>query len=139
VNEEQRYRSRTPASARHFEEARRYLPGGDSRSTLFYPPYPAVLDRGEGHWVMELDRNRLLDFPGNHSALSHGYLEPAVMDAIRAPVWRRAPFPRPNRSAAQARATPGRADRLTPARGRLSSSFGRSWRGGTEARTNCVK
>jgi hypothetical protein len=28
VTEEQRYRLRTPASARFFEEARRYLPGG---------------------------------------------------------------------------------------------------------------
>ncbi|CAN5705290.1 aspartate aminotransferase family protein [soil metagenome] len=83
MSEEQRYRSRTPASARYFEEARRYLPGGDSRSTLFYPPYPAVLDRGEGCRLVDLDGNRLLDFTGNHSVLVHGYLEPAVMLAIR--------------------------------------------------------
>jgi glutamate-1-semialdehyde 2,1-aminomutase len=95
VNEEQRYRLRTPASARHFEEARRYLPGGDSRSTLFYPPYPAVLDRGEGHWVVDLDGNRLLDFTGNHSVLIHGYLEPAVMDAIRRQLEKGTCFPGP--------------------------------------------
>jgi len=95
VNEEQRYRRRTPASARYFEEARRYLPGGDSRSTLFYPPYPAVLDRGEGHWVVDLDGNRLLDFTGNHSVLIHGYLEPAVMDAIRRQLEKGTCFPGP--------------------------------------------
>ena len=95
MNEEQRYRSRTPASARYFEEARRYLPGGDSRSTLFYPPYPAVLDRGEGHWVVDLDGNRLLDFTGNHSALIHGYLQPAVMDAIRRQLEKGTCFPGP--------------------------------------------
>ena len=95
MNEEQRYRQRTPASARHFEEARRYLPGGDSRSTLFYPPYPAVLDRGEGHWVVDLDGNRLLDFTGNHSVLIHGYLEPAVMDAIRRQLQKGTCFPGP--------------------------------------------
>jgi glutamate-1-semialdehyde 2,1-aminomutase len=95
VNEEQRYRLRTPASARYFEEARRYLPGGDSRSTLFYPPYPAVLDRGEGHWVVDLDGNRLLDFTGNHSVLIHGYLEPAVMDAIRRQLEKGTCFPGP--------------------------------------------
>jgi glutamate-1-semialdehyde 2,1-aminomutase len=95
VNEEQRYRLRTPASARHFEEARRYLPGGDSRSTLFYPPYPAVLDRGEGCRVVDLDGNRLLDFTGNHSVLIHGYLQPSVMDSIRRQLEKGTCFPGP--------------------------------------------
>ena len=95
MNEEQRYRLRTPASARYFEEARRYLPGGDSRSTLFYPPYPAVLDRGEGCWVVDLDGNRLLDFTGNHSVLIHGYLQPAVMDAVRRQLDEGTCFPGP--------------------------------------------
>jgi glutamate-1-semialdehyde 2,1-aminomutase len=95
VSEEQRYRLRTPASARYFEEARRYLPGGDSRSTLFYRPYPAVLDRGDGQWVVDLDGNRLLDFTGNHSALIHGYLEPAVLEAIRRQLAKGTCFPGP--------------------------------------------
>ena len=95
MSEEQRYRSRTPASARYFEEARRYLPGGDSRSTLFYPPYPAVLDRGEGCRVVDLDGSRLLDFTGNHSVLVHGYLEPAVTKAIRRQLERGTCFPGP--------------------------------------------
>lgn len=95
MNEEQRYRLRTPASARYFEEARRYLPGGDSRSTLFYPPYPAVLDRGEGCRVVDLDGNRLLDFTGNHSVLIHGYHEPAVLDSIRRQLEKGTCFPGP--------------------------------------------
>ena len=82
-DEEQRYRRSTPASARQFEEFRRYLPGGDSRSTLFYPPYPAVLVRGDGCRVVDLDGNRLLDFTGNHSILVHGYGAPPVTAAIR--------------------------------------------------------
>ena len=91
--EEQRYRLRTPASARFFEEARRYLPGGDSRSTLFYPPYPAVFDRGEGCELVDLDGNRLLDFTGNHSVLIHGYGEPSVVAAVRAQVDKGTCFP----------------------------------------------
>jgi glutamate-1-semialdehyde 2,1-aminomutase len=81
-DEAQRYRRRTPASARRFEELKRYLPGGDSRSTLFYPPYPAVLVQGDGCWVMDLDGNRLLDVTGNHSILVHGYGVPLVMEAV---------------------------------------------------------
>jgi glutamate-1-semialdehyde 2,1-aminomutase len=95
VNEEQRYRLRTPASARYFEEARRYLPGGDSRSTLFYPPYPAVLDRGDGCQVVDLDGNRLLDFTGNHSVLIHGYRSPSVTDSILRQMGRGTCFPGP--------------------------------------------
>jgi glutamate-1-semialdehyde 2,1-aminomutase len=82
-DEAQRYRTRTAESGRRYEELRRYLPGGDSRSTLFYPPYPAVLVRGEGCRVMDLDGNRLLDLTGNHSVLIHGYGAPGVMEAIR--------------------------------------------------------
>ncbi len=94
-DEEQRYRSRTSASARQYAELRRYLPGGDSRSTLFYPPYPAVLVRGEGCRVVDLDGNRLLDFTGNHSILVHGYGEPSVEKAIRGQLEAGTCFPAP--------------------------------------------
>jgi glutamate-1-semialdehyde 2,1-aminomutase len=82
-DEGQRYRERTPNSGRRFEELRHYLPGGDSRSTLFYPPYPAVLVQGDGCRVVDLDGNRLLDLTGNHSILVHGYGAPRVLEAIR--------------------------------------------------------
>jgi glutamate-1-semialdehyde 2,1-aminomutase len=81
--EEEVYRLRTPASRRFFAEAREYLPGGDSRSTLFYRPYPAVMDRGEGCWLYDIDGNRLLDFTGNHSSLVHGYGHPAIVGAVQ--------------------------------------------------------
>jgi glutamate-1-semialdehyde 2,1-aminomutase len=93
--EAQQYRERTPASGRQFEEFRRYLPGGDSRSTLFYPPYPAVLVRGDGCRVVDLDGNRLLDFTGNHSILVHGYGSPPVMEAIRRQIELGTCFPGP--------------------------------------------
>jgi glutamate-1-semialdehyde 2,1-aminomutase len=91
--EELAYRQRTSASLRFFQEARRYLPGGDSRSTLFYPPYPAVMERGEGCWVVDLDGNRLLDFTGNHSSLVHGYGHPAVAAAVRQQMEKGSCFP----------------------------------------------
>jgi glutamate-1-semialdehyde 2,1-aminomutase len=81
--EEERYRRRTPASERCYLEARRYLPGGDSRSPLFYPPYPAVMQRGEGCRLFDLDGNELLDFTGNHSALAVGYGHPHIQAAVR--------------------------------------------------------
>jgi glutamate-1-semialdehyde 2,1-aminomutase len=94
-DEAQQYRHRTAASGGQFEEFRRYLPGGDSRSTLFYPPYPAVLVQGDGCRVVDLDGNRLLDFTGNHSVLVHGYGAPRVMEAIRRQVELGTCFPGP--------------------------------------------
>jgi glutamate-1-semialdehyde 2,1-aminomutase len=82
LKEEEVYQRRTPASRGFFAEARQYLPGGDSRSTLFYRPYPAVMDRGEGCWLHDIDGNRLLDFTGNHSSLVHGYGHPAIVEAV---------------------------------------------------------
>jgi glutamate-1-semialdehyde 2,1-aminomutase len=91
--EEELYRHRTPASHRFFQESRRYLPGGDSRSTLFYHPYPAVMDRGEGCRVFDIDGNQLLDFTGNHSSLIHGYGHPAVLGAVQEQLRKGSCFP----------------------------------------------
>jgi glutamate-1-semialdehyde 2,1-aminomutase len=93
--EEDRYRRRTPASERCYVEARRYLPGGDSRSPLFYPPYPAVMDRGEGCRLFDLDGNELIDFTGNHSALAVGYRHPHVLAAVERQLERGTCFPGP--------------------------------------------
>jgi glutamate-1-semialdehyde 2,1-aminomutase len=93
TREEALYLERTPASRNFFAEARRYMPGGDSRSTLFYPPYPAVMARGEGCWLQDLDGNRLLDFTGNHSVLIHGYGHPYIMEAIERQLSKGSCFP----------------------------------------------
>lgn len=91
--EEQLYRSRTSASSRFFLEARKYLPGADSRSTLFYSPYPVVMERGEGCWLFDLDGNELLDFTSNHSSLIHGYSRPEVLGAVRLQLEKGTCFP----------------------------------------------
>jgi glutamate-1-semialdehyde 2,1-aminomutase len=91
--EEELYRSRTPASRRYFSEAGKYLPGGDSRSTLFYHPYPAVMARGKGCVLFDIDGNRLLDFTGNHSSLIHGYGHPAILAAVQEQLQKGTCFP----------------------------------------------
>jgi glutamate-1-semialdehyde 2,1-aminomutase len=93
TGEEERYQRKTAASRRFFAEARQYMPGGDSRSTLFYRPYPAVMERGEGCWLVDLDGNRLLDFTGNHSVLIHGYAHPVVREAVERQLRKGTCFP----------------------------------------------
>lgn len=93
LREEQRYRNLTPTSYEHFLEGCRYLPGADSRSPLFYPPYPVVLEEGHGCLLTDVDGNKLLDFTGNHSSLIHGYGHPHVLDAVQRQLQKGTSFP----------------------------------------------
>ena len=44
-----RYMERTSASQALTERARRVLPGGDTRTGVFYKPYPAYMVAGQGN------------------------------------------------------------------------------------------
>jgi glutamate-1-semialdehyde 2,1-aminomutase len=95
--EERAYRAMTPVSARLHDEARGYLPGGDSRSPLYHAPYPATMAEGRGAHVVDVDGNELLDLTGNHTALLHGFGHPQVLAAVRDQVASGTCFPGPTR------------------------------------------
>jgi glutamate-1-semialdehyde 2,1-aminomutase len=91
--QEQRYRDCTVSSYKCFLAGQQYLPGADSRSPLFYPPYPVVLVEGQGCWLVDLDGNRLLDFTGNHTSLILGYGHPQVLEAVQHQLLKGTCFP----------------------------------------------
>ena len=64
-------------------EAQKYLPGGSSRGTAFFDPYPHFIERGEGHYIYDADGNRLLDFMINATSLILGHAHPDVTAAIQ--------------------------------------------------------
>ena len=66
------------------QRAERVMPGGNSRLTIFFNPYPLYAARGEGPYVYDVDGNRYIDFISNYSALIHGHNFPPVTEAIRA-------------------------------------------------------
>jgi glutamate-1-semialdehyde 2,1-aminomutase len=90
------YRQRTPRSAALDREARAYLPGGNSRSTIHYDPYPLYVERAEGCWLDDVDGNRLLDLTGNHTVLIHGNQHPAVLAAVQRQLALGTSFPQPS-------------------------------------------
>lgn len=79
----ERYTSRTPRSKRLHEEASRYMPGGSSRGTSYFDPYPNFIDHGEGHYVHDVDGNRFLDFMLNATNLIMGHAHPMIIQAIQ--------------------------------------------------------
>ena len=78
------YRAKTPGSARLDQEARGYLPGGDTRTTVYFGPYPVYMERGEGCRLFDHDGNQYLDFQNNYTSLIHGHAHPATTEAGRA-------------------------------------------------------
>ena len=70
-------------SARLFERATDSLPGGNTRHTVFFPPYPVYAALGEGATVTDVDGITYLDFMNNASAAIHGHCHPEIVAAIR--------------------------------------------------------
>src|SRR5690625_764657 len=75
-----RYKERTPLSAQSIEAAKQYMPGGNTRTVLYYAPYPVVLTHGDGAYVYDLDGHRYLDCVGEFSAGLYGH-KPALIQS----------------------------------------------------------
>ncbi len=80
----QRYLARTPKSRDLQAEAAEVLPGGSSRGTAYFPPYPFFAEGGEGHYVYDVDGNRYLDFMLNATSLILGHAHPAIVEVLGA-------------------------------------------------------
>jgi len=78
---ERRYLERTPVSRQTQARAEKVMPGGETRS-LFFPPYPLTLDRGQGARCWDVDNNEYMDLGNNYTVLIHGHRFPPIMEAV---------------------------------------------------------
>jgi glutamate-1-semialdehyde 2,1-aminomutase len=51
----QRYVERNPTSLDIHKRALDYLPGGNTRTTLYSPPFPVSMKRGQGYQLYDED------------------------------------------------------------------------------------
>lgn len=79
-----RYLSRTKLSKEKDARAKKYLPGGDSRTTTYFFPYPSYMEKGKGCYLYDCDGNRYIDFINNFTSLIHGHAHPAVVEVATA-------------------------------------------------------
>lgn len=79
---ERRYRQRTGRSRSMYEQSLKSLPGGNTRTQVFFPPYPTFMRAGAGCYLEDVDGNRYLDLLNNYSSLIHGHAHPAVVRAV---------------------------------------------------------
>lgn len=79
---EERFRQNTVESADLTSRARSSMPGANTRTTSFYPPYPVVFDHGKGPWLWDIDNRRYVDLFCNGLSLIHGNCYVPVNRAI---------------------------------------------------------
>ena len=91
----QGYVERCGSSKALFEQAHGSMPGGNTRTGVYFSPFPMYLERGEGAFVHDVDGNVLLDFMNNNTALALGHSHPAVVEAVREQASRGTGFNRP--------------------------------------------
>jgi glutamate-1-semialdehyde 2,1-aminomutase len=79
---EQRFAERYPESSKQLSMAAAVMPGGNTRSVLFYDPFPIVMVRGEGCRLWDLDGHEYVDFLGEFTAGIYGHSHPVIRQAI---------------------------------------------------------
>jgi glutamate-1-semialdehyde 2,1-aminomutase len=76
------YADRNPLSAAAYARAEAVMPGGNTRSVLFYEPFPLAMVRGEGCFLWDADGHRYLDLLGEFTAGLYGHSNPVIRAAI---------------------------------------------------------
>jgi glutamate-1-semialdehyde 2,1-aminomutase len=80
---EARYAAANPESFRLHKERARFMPGGNTRTTIHQPPFPLTIVRGQGARLIDADGHEYVDFLGEYTAGLFGHSNPVIVDAIR--------------------------------------------------------
>lgn len=77
------FRRFSPTSELFANRAGQVFPGGDTRSSAHYAPYPLAMDRASGTVMTDVDGNKIVDFMNNFTSLIHGHAYPPVVEAVQ--------------------------------------------------------
>jgi glutamate-1-semialdehyde 2,1-aminomutase len=84
---EHRFSTANPQSHLRHDRARAVLPGGHSRQTLYYSPFPLTIAHGNGALVTDLDGHEYLNLVGDFAAGLYGHrcepIQRAVLETMR--------------------------------------------------------
>lgn len=80
---EARYVAANSESRRLHEQRARFMPGGNTRTTIHQPPFPLTIVHGEGARLTDADGHAYVDFLGEYTAGLYGHSHPVIVDAIR--------------------------------------------------------
>jgi glutamate-1-semialdehyde 2,1-aminomutase len=80
---EQRYVAANPESGRFNRKAKAVLPGGNTRTTLHYGPFPLTIRSAAGSRVTDVDGHTYIDLINEHTAGVLGHSNPIIQDALK--------------------------------------------------------
>jgi len=80
---ERRFIDANPRSRLRHERARAVLPGGHSRQTLYYAPFPLTVAHGEGTRITDLDGHEYLNLVGDFAAGVFGHRSEPIHQAVQ--------------------------------------------------------
>jgi glutamate-1-semialdehyde 2,1-aminomutase len=89
------YVANNPRSQAMCERAKQSLPGSNSRSGLYFHPFPPYISHGTGAHLIDLDGHYLLDFVNQATALILGHAHPEVVSVLQEQVAKGTAFSRP--------------------------------------------
>jgi glutamate-1-semialdehyde 2,1-aminomutase len=89
------YTAKTGRSRVLHDEAVAVMPGGNSRTTTFFDPYPFYFERGQGAHVWDVDGTERVDFNNNYTSLVLGHAMPEVIKAVQEVATSGLSFPGP--------------------------------------------
>jgi glutamate-1-semialdehyde 2,1-aminomutase len=80
---EDAYAKRTKKSKEVLEKAKKYMPGGDTRTSIWFEPYPFWIDKAGGCRFTDVDGNEYLDMHNCYTTMILGHANPRVVAAVR--------------------------------------------------------
>ena len=78
------YTARNPKSLANHQQATGAMPGGNTRTVLYYDPFPLTFKRGQGARLWDLDGHEYIDFLSEFTAGIAGHNHPAIRRAVDA-------------------------------------------------------
>ncbi|MER9268565.1 aspartate aminotransferase family protein [Mesorhizobium sp. M0410] len=64
-------------------QARTVMPGGNTRSVLYYQPFPIAMDKGEGSTLWDIDGHEFVNLCGEYTAGLFGHSEMRIHAAVQ--------------------------------------------------------
>jgi glutamate-1-semialdehyde 2,1-aminomutase len=80
---EERFAAANLRSGERHRRAAQWMPGGNTRTSLHYSPFPLTFVEGRGQYLTDLDGHVHTDFLGDYSAGLYGHSHPTIIAAAR--------------------------------------------------------
>ena len=76
------FTTQNPNSLAQNQAASKVMPGGNTRTVLYFAPFPVTITHGQDCWLWDLDGHKYLDLLGEYTAGIYGHSNPRIREAI---------------------------------------------------------